>query len=128
MRRAAVAVALHAGVIVVSTASLSGCETPPPPQYGWGSYEEMIYTSMARPGELGPEAQLRRLADEAAEIEAAGSRVPPGWYAHMASLNNQIGQFDRARELLALEKFAYPESARFVDTLIKNLDGKKGAK
>ena len=109
-------------------AVLAGCAAPQPPLYGWGSYEATIYQGFARPGETSPEDSIRTLEREATEILAAGGRLPPGWHAHLGSLYNQIGDFAKAREALLLEKAAFPESAVFVDRLLANLDGKRGAK
>ncbi len=123
--RARVACFHRVACVLVLAGSLGACAIDPP-LYGWGSYETQLYTLNARPGELAPREAARQLEQESAEIRAAGQRLPPGWYAHLASLYDQMGDIGEARRLLLLEKASFPESAILIDRLVANLDGKRG--
>lgn len=114
---------LRAVALAGASLMMGACESTPA-LYAWGSYEDMIYVAQARPGELTPQAQAMQLEQEALEAQAAGRRLPPGWHAHLASLYDQMGNPGKARELLLLEKALFPESAVFVDSLVRNLDGR----
>jgi hypothetical protein len=101
--------------------SLAACATTPKSLYAWGSYEELIYASNIKPGSLAPEAQVDQLENDRQVAEAAGTRLPPGWHAHLASLYAQSGRLDLAEQELLAEKAAFPESATLMDRLLANL-------
>jgi hypothetical protein len=101
--------------------SLAACATNPRTLYAWGSYEELIYASNAKPGSLTPEAQADQLEKDRQAAEAAGKRLPPGWHAHLASLYAQAGRIDLAEQELQAEKAAFPESATLMNRLLANL-------
>jgi hypothetical protein len=105
--------------------SLAACVTAPPTLYSWGSYEELIYVSQAKPGTLSPEAQADQLEKDRQAADGARKRLPPGWHAHLASLYAQSGHGDLAERELQAEKSEYPEAATLVDRLLANLRGAK---
>ncbi len=112
------------GPALAATVVLAGCATPAPTRYAWGSYEDQIYVSYAKPGALSPEQQVEQLEHDRDAARAANAKLPPGWHAHLAWLYEQTGRADLAREELLAEKVAFPESSAFVQTLLKNLDGR----
>jgi hypothetical protein len=65
--------------------------------------------------------QIMRVEADRDRAAARGASLPPGWRIHLAMLYNIRGDTGRARELLNQEKQVFPESARFVDTLLDGL-------
>jgi hypothetical protein len=106
--------------LVLATASLTGCKTAPPPLYDWGPYQAKVYEQFKGTGN-GPEAQISELEEHLAEAESAQHKVPPGYLAHLGYLHLIVGHNDRAAQYWTQEKTTYPESAKFMDFLIKNL-------
>ena len=122
---AAVAVnrASRAALAALLALLAAGCVTQPPSRYAWGSYEDLIYVTQAKPGVLPPEAQIEQLEKDRLAARATQQRLPPGWHAHLSYLYFQTGRADLAREELLAEKTEFPESATFVDRLLANLAG-----
>jgi hypothetical protein len=106
------------GILCIA-ALASGCATPT--RYAWGSYEDLVYASYARPGAIDPEAQAQLLDGERQALGATNHQLPPGWHAHVGYLYFRAGRLDLAEQELLAEKSAFPESARFVDRLLQNL-------
>ena len=101
--------------------ALAGCATRPPTIYQWGSYEELVYTSHAAPGNVPPEKQIEILEADYEKARAGDRRMPPGWHAHLGYLYVQLGKTDQGRQELLTEKTQFPESGVFVDRLLANL-------
>ncbi len=106
---------------LVLLALLAGCASGPPALYTWGGYENQIYATYARPGEMPPERQAEGLEKDYQAARAANRRMPPGWHAHLGYVYYQLGRVDQAEQELRTEKAEYPESAVFVDRLMTNL-------
>jgi hypothetical protein len=112
----------RSAALALVLAICGGCASGPAPHYAWGSYEDLIYTTHAKPGAVTADAQIEQLeADRQAALAAQG-RLPPGWRMHLATLYQEAGRPDNARQELLAEKAAFPESATLVDRLIANLD------
>ena len=109
-------------LLLVGAASLllTACASPKS-LYAWGSYEELIYTSYAAPGNAPPEQQIEKLEQEYQRTRAGNTRVPPGWHAHLGYLYSEVGRFDQARQEFNTEKAEFPESSVFVDRLLANM-------
>ncbi|MEO8445101.1 MAG: DUF4810 domain-containing protein [Gammaproteobacteria bacterium] len=90
-------------------------------QYSWGGYEDQIYLSYARPGDMPPERQAEGMEKDYQVARAANRRMPPGWHAQLGYVYYQLGRLDQAEQQLRTEKAEYPESAVFVDRLMANL-------
>lgn len=99
----------------------TGCVTAPPTRYAWGSYEELIYVSEAKPGTLPPEAQVAQMQKDREVARGANQKLPPGWHAQLSYLYYELGRVELAREELLAEKSEFPESTVLVDRLIANL-------
>lgn len=107
--------------IALLLASVYGCATVPPPLYYWGGYEDRIYASYLKPGEMPPERQIEGMEKDYQAARAANLRLPPGWHAQLAYLYAQSGRTDQARQELLTEKAEFPEATVFVDQLLTNL-------
>jgi len=106
--------------LVLGSVALTGCKTPPQPLYDWGPYQSMVYEQFKGTGN-GPEAQISELEEHLNEAESAQHKLPPGYLAHLGYLHLMVGHNDKAANYWTLEKNAYPESATFMNFLIKNL-------
>jgi hypothetical protein len=113
--------AMNRAVALTAALLLGGCATPPRNLYTWGSYEELIYASYARAGNMPPERQVEALEQDFQKARAANQRLPPGWHAHLGYLYSELGKLDQARQELQTEKAEFPESAVFTDRLLANL-------
>lgn len=104
--------------------SLVGCAHAPASMYQWDGYQKNVYQFMqheaADPGE-----QLRLMQAQNERVKTAGTRLPPGFRAHLAMLYLQLGQYDDAKLQLQAEKTAFPESSHYMDFLLKQMNEKK---
>lgn len=79
---------------IAVAALLAGCANQPKTLYQWGSYEEQVYSYFK--GKSSPQEQIEALEKD-----------------------EQVGNDAKAQEYLAAEKEHYPESATYVDFLLK---------
>jgi len=109
--------------LVLMGGILVGCAEPGPrpPAYGWAGYEDLIYDMYAKPGEATPEAQISQLSAGLEKAESAGLQAGPGVYAHLGYMQYLTGNVDAARDAFERERTLYPESAHFLDGLLKQL-------
>lgn len=108
------------GLILISglaVATLSGCVTRPQPLYHWGDFQSQQYSYFK--GEKGPEDGIQSLEKVREEARAKGRSVPPGMQAHLGLLYGQTGRTDLFEQNLQAEKQQFPESAAYVDFLLK---------
>jgi len=98
----------------------AGCATPS--LYHWGHYEDLLYASWIEPGTADPTTQLARLREDVERAAAEGRRVPPGLWAHLGYLHWLQGDAAAAHEALVRERELFPESAVFVDGLLRRMD------
>jgi hypothetical protein len=104
-------------------ATLAGCQSTKP-LYHYGSYQSNVYEFFKNEdGSASNEiAELEKtLQDSAARQQPAG----PGLYAHLGYLYIQSGQTDTGIDFLLKEKELYPESAQYIDFLLKNAKASK---
>ena len=90
--------------------------------YMWESFPTQQYATLLRTGDT-PDAQIAALEEHAEKARGAGAALPPGFRAHLGMLKLSVGRVDEARQLLLAEKAAFPESAPYMDQLLKRLDG-----
>jgi hypothetical protein len=103
-------------------AMLAGCATKGPgPLYMWETFPKQQYEALLRDG-YSPDEQIRLLEAHAEKARGAHAALPPGFRAHLGMLQLGVGNVDRARELWTSEKTAFPESAAYMDRLLKKLD------
>lgn len=108
------------GLLLALAALLTGCTSST--IYSWGHYEQLVYTSYAKPGKATPEMQLTALEEDFQKARAANKPVPPGFHAHLGHLYFQLGKLDQARQEFETEKANFPESAVFMDRMLANLN------
>jgi hypothetical protein len=110
------------GALCVCVALLAGCAAKGPgPLYMWDTFPKQQYEALLREGYSSDE-QIRLLEAHAEKARGANAALPPGFRAHLGMLQLSTGNVDRARELWNAEKSAFPESAPYMDRLIKKLD------
>jgi hypothetical protein len=100
---------------------LGGCASQPL-IYSWGSYEDQIYSMYAKPDSATPEIQIAKLEEDFQKCRAKNKPVPPGFHAHLGYLYFQLGKIDQARQEFETEKANFPESAKFMDRLLANMN------
>lgn len=103
------------GLSVAALSMLTGCATTTPPLYNWGPYESQVYAHFK--GE-SPESQILVLEKHAAETQAKGQLLPPGFMAHLGLLYGKVGRDTEFAQALQREKQLFPESARYIDQLL----------
>jgi hypothetical protein len=110
--------------LVLACGMLIGCAEPgpKPPAYAWGNYESLLYDMYAKPGEATPEAQIEQLSASLEQGENSGRKAGPGVYAHLGYMQYLTGNLDAARSAFERERTLYPESAIFMDGLLKQLE------
>lgn len=96
---------------------LVGCVGPAtPPLYYWGSYETQVYNHFKG---MSPTEQITALEQDLQKARAQNARVAPGMQAHLGLLYAETGNSDQALAYLLAEKTQYPESAAYIDLLLK---------
>ncbi|MCF8206368.1 MAG: DUF4810 domain-containing protein [Methylotenera sp.] len=99
---------------------LVGCAQPgPKPLYQWEGYQPALYDYLKTNGNE-PGAQISTLEAQLAKNQATGAASPPGMRAHLALLYSKMGDDAAAQRLLEAERAQFPESASYVDFLLKN--------
>ena len=105
---------LAAGWILLS----AGCAGPSRPSFRWPVYEDGIVRLGEGGGQADPAEEARILSEEVERASGEGAVVPPGVRAHLGWLYLRSGNGAGARQMLAAEREAYPESGVFVDWLL----------
>ncbi|MGE7955963.1 DUF4810 domain-containing protein [Pseudomonas sp. NPDC089530] len=107
---------------VLGSVLLAGCSGPKT-LYQWETYQAQTYEYFK--GEQASEAQVEALERDLQKIKATGKAVPPGYHAHLGMLYAGLGKDDQMVQQFNTEKALFPESASYMDFLLKN--AKKGA-
>lgn len=121
MRRSPWAGRLIGGLII---GSLVGCAHAPAPMYQWDAYQRNVYQFLKRE-DANPGEQIRLMQAQTERTKIAGTRLPPGFRAHIAMLHLQLGQYDDAQQQFKAEKAAFPESSHYMEFLMKQMNEKK---
>ena len=107
------------GALLLITA---GCSTHNTALYNYGDYSESYYADVK---EHSAESQLQLQKSIETAIENAkdsqSGRVAPGLYANLGYIYLKEGQNKKAIESFKKEKALYPESAKFMDRMIKKV-------
>ena len=120
MSRAASARLLLAGACV---ALLAGCaHRAQPPLYMWEKFPRQQYDTLLAHG-APPLSQIEEMEAHIEKARSKNAALPPGFRAHLGLLKLSAGDAARARDLWLEEKLAFPESAPYMDQLLKRLDG-----
>lgn len=105
---------------IVAALALVGCAQPgPKPLYQWAGYQDAVYQHLKSNGSE-PGAQIALLEAQIAKNKVAGEATPPGMHAHLALLYGKTGDDVAAQRHLETERAQFPESAAYVDFLLKN--------
>jgi hypothetical protein len=112
---------IHGLMVAGALAALSGCAQPPKTMYMWENYSRQQYEMLLREG-MNSQEQILALEAHIEKARGAGAAVPPGLRAHLGMLQLSEGKPDQARALWQQEKAAFPESAFYMDQLLKRLD------
>jgi len=103
-------------------AAFAACANKPrPPLYLWETFPKLQYDALLRAG-VPPMEQVAILEAQAEKARATGAALPPGFRAHLGMLKLAGGDADRARELWLAEKRVFPESAPYMDQLLRRLE------
>lgn len=105
-------------IVAISIATLTGCETTKP-LYHYGSYQTNVYEHFKNEDSAVAE-QIEDLEKTIRDSNRKKLQVGPGIYAHLGYLYLQSGQRDTGLGYLQKEKQLYPESAKYIDFLLKN--------
>ena len=106
-------------LIIAGAILLNGCATAPKPLYNWDGYQTTVYQYYQQ-AETSPQEQIEALKKNIEMSKAKGLSVPPGLHAHMGLLYSTTGSIDLAMTEFNTEKALYPESAAYMDFLMKN--------
>jgi hypothetical protein len=96
---------------------LTGCAASSPPLYQWTGYEPAVYDYLK--GGKDPQQQIDALEKALQEIRAKGAMPPPGFHAQLGMLYAGVGKDGPAMEQFGAEKHLFPESATYMDFLMK---------
>lgn len=113
---------LRVALAALASLSLIGCVQAPKQIYMWEIFPRQQYEVLLREG-VSPETQILALEAHAEKARAANGALPPGFRAHLGMLHLATGNAAAARQMWQAEKLAFPESAPYIDSLLKRLDG-----
>ncbi|WP_322078599.1 DUF4810 domain-containing protein [Burkholderia cepacia] len=109
------------GIWLPATAAamlLAGCAAPTTqPLYQWNGYQPQVYEYFK--GQSSPQQQIDALEKALQEIRAKGNKPPPGFHAHLGMLYASVGNGQQATQSFEAEKALFPESAPYMDFLMK---------
>jgi hypothetical protein len=104
--------------------ALAGCAEAPKRLYYWEGFQGQLYEHF-RADSSSPEDQLRILDAQAQKARASGAALPPGFRAHLAMIYLRLGRDGEAKQELEAEKANFPESAKYMDFLLKRMTAPK---
>ncbi|MGS1001976.1 DUF4810 domain-containing protein [Burkholderia glumae] len=113
--------------LAAASALLTGCAAPSTPQlYQWDGYQRSVYDYFT--AEKSPQEQIDVLEKALQKIRAQGHRPPPGFEAQLGMLYATVGNDEQAMQAFQAEKDSFPESAPYMDFLMKKKADAKDAK
>lgn len=110
-------------LLALAVIALGGCSSSKQ-LYSWDQYQPTIYQYYLQ-DQSGPQEQIATLEKVVEKSKAKAKSIPPGLYAHLGLLYANVGQPDRAYQYFEAEKALFPESAPFMDFLLKQKGAKK---
>ena len=105
---------------LMALAFLSACASTSSTLYQWQRYQENVNAYFKTQGQ-DAQTQTLSMQEDLEKIRANGGAVPPGYFAHMGLLYGKQGQVELFVKHLEAEKKEFPESAAFVDFLLRNV-------
>jgi hypothetical protein len=119
---------IHQGRLAACIAAallMAGCASNTvQPLYGWEGYQPQVYEHLKSGGNANPEQQVAKLEEAQQKMAQRGQALPPGYRAHMGMLYAKAGQPDKSADAISAEKTHFPESASFMDFLLRTLTAK----
>jgi hypothetical protein len=94
--------------------------------YMWEAYPRQQYDTLLRVS-ASPDEQIAALDAHVEKARGASAVLPPGLRAHLGMLKLSAGNPDEARRLWEGEKAAFPESAPYMNQLLKRLNASAAA-
>lgn len=105
--------------LLAAAALLTACAAPQKTLYQWGGYQAALYSHLrGKNADMG--AQIAQLEAQVQRTAAEGAMPPPGLHGHLALLYSKTGDEANAVRHLQLERKLFPESAAYIDHLLKN--------
>ncbi|MCU9949614.1 MULTISPECIES: DUF4810 domain-containing protein [Pseudomonas] len=104
---------------LLGSLALAGCSGPKT-LYQWEGYQTQVNQYFK--GE-SKEAQVEALEADLQKIRAKNGAVPPGYHAQLGLLYSSLGKDDEMMRSFETEKALFPESASYMDFLMKNAKG-----
>ncbi|MBJ9974574.1 DUF4810 domain-containing protein [Pseudomonas sp. S75] len=102
--------------LLLAGALLAGCNSPKP-LYQWESYQPQVREYF---NDQSKEEQAIALERDLEKIKAKNGAVPPGYHAQLGLLYSSLGKDDQMIQQFQTEKALFPESAAYMDFLMKN--------
>ncbi|EHK67649.1 DUF4810 domain-containing protein [Achromobacter arsenitoxydans] len=119
-RRPAALARVGRGLAIAALAGLlSACVQQPKSMYSWQSYQGSVYAYLKDDG-ADYATQTLALEKNIETARASNTELPPGFRAHLGMLYMKMGNGDKGAEQMLGEKEAFPESAPFMDFLLRN--------
>jgi len=110
---------LRTKIILGAIFLLSGCANNT--MYYWGNYSNSLYQYKKNLTQESLDRHISELLEIVRKSNARNLRVPPGVYAELGFIYTEKGDNVEAIKYFELEKNTYPESAKFMDSLIKSM-------
>ena len=111
-------------VIAAALFALSSCSQRGRSFYAWGSYEQSVWQLTHADGSQDVSEQIQRLEEHVERTRQENRRIPPGLHAHLGLLYSMRGDLDTAQAAFESERELFPESATFIDGVLKRMGGK----
>lgn len=89
--------------------------------YRWGSYQDSLTRLYSDHDNFEIAKELDLLSSQLDETLSSGERIPPGLYAHLGYLYDLSGDSEAAVSHMLEEKKLFPESAVFIDGILKRM-------
>src|SRR6266705_1462339 len=99
---------------------VGGCAEAPKRLYHWEAFQDQLYEYF-KADSSSPEEQLRILDAQVQKARARGAALPPGFRAHLAMIYLRLGRDGEAKRELEAEKANFPESAQYMDFLLRRM-------
>jgi hypothetical protein len=109
-------------LLVLILFGLGACSSQPKSLYRWGDYDDQVYAYLQKTSSL--EQQIATL-EKTLHTTTNPAHIPPGFYAHLGLLYGEVGRYADMQRALEMEKNLFPESAPFMDFLLKKFAQKK---
>ena len=108
-------------LVAATMLMLTSCAQKTTSIYYWGDYQSSLY-SYYKEGSA-PEKNIDTLNNVIQEARAKNKPVAPGLHAQLGLLYANSGRTDLAFQQFSAEKLAFPESASYMDFLMRNKQG-----